>query len=142
MSASEHRLYFLLQRVAHRLKKRADGALKESAGLTTAQAAALSIIAKDGPVTQRFVADKLSQRESAVMTMTNRLLAAGYIDRKRSSSDGRAWEVAITQKGLDALSDIKVPFGEINAVLDKNIDAKDAERLAASLKKILAALEE
>ncbi|QTD54705.1 MarR family winged helix-turn-helix transcriptional regulator [Parasphingorhabdus cellanae] len=142
MSASEHRLYFLLQLVAHRLKKRADGALKVSAGLTTAQAAALSIIAKDGPVTQRFVADKLSQRESAVMTMASRLLAADYISRKRSPSDGRAWELAITQKGLAALSDIKAPFGKINAVLDKNIDAQDAERLAIGLKNILAALDE
>lgn len=142
MSASEHRLYFLLQLVAHRLKKRADRALKDSAGLTTAQAAALSIIAKDGPVTQRFVADKLSQRESAVMTMTNRLLAADYISRERSVADGRAWELTISPKGLDALSNIKEPFGEINYLLDKNIDAEDAERLAASLKNILAALDE
>ncbi len=142
MSASEHRLYFLLQRVAHRLKKRADSALKDSAGLTTAQAAALSIIAKDGPVTQRFVADKLSQRESAVMTMANRLLAADYISRERSVADGRAWELTISPKGLDALSNIKAPFGEINDVLDKNIDAEDAERLAVSLKNILAALDE
>lgn len=142
MSASEHRLYFLLQLVAHRLKKRADGALKDSAGLTTAQAAALSIIAKDGPVTQRFVADKLSQRESAVMTMANRLLAADYISRERSVEDGRAWELTISPKGLGALSNIKAPFGKINDLLDKNIDAEDAERLAASLKKILAALDE
>lgn len=142
MSASEHRLYFLLQRVAHRLKKRADSALKNSAGLTTAQAAALSIIAKDGPVTQRFVADKLSQRESAVMTMASRLLAADYISRTRSSSDGRAWELSITPKGWAALNDIKAPFGEINAVLDKNIDAEDVQRLAASLNNILAALDE
>lgn len=142
MSASKHRLYFLLQLVAHRLKKRADAALKESAGLTTAQAAALSIIAKDGPVTQRFLADKLSQRESAVMTMAGRLLAAGYISRERSASDGRAWELAITQKGSGALGEIKAPFGEINEVLDKNFDADDTEQIAASLQKILAALDE
>lgn len=142
MSASEHRLYFLLQLVAHRLKKRADVALKQSAGLTTAQAAALSIIAKDGPVTQRFVADKLSQRESAVMTMTNRLLAADYISRKRSASDGRAWELAVTPKGLGALGEIKGPFGEINALLDRNLDADEVAQLATNLKKILAALDE
>lgn len=142
MSASEHRLYFLLQLVAHRLKKRADAKLKESAGLTTAQAAALSIIAKDGPVTQRFVADKLSQRESAVMTMANRLLAAGYIVRERSVADGRAWALSVTPKGSEAISQIKAPFGEINDVLDRNFDANEIKRLAASLQKILAALDE
>ncbi len=141
MSAAEHRLYFLLQLVAHRLKKRADATLKQSADLTTAQAAALSIIAKDGPVTQRFVADKLSQRESAVMTMVTRLLVADYISRERSVSDRRAWELSITAKGSDALTLIKGPFDEINDLLDKNFDADDTGQLAASLKKILAALD-
>ncbi|WP_108811485.1 MarR family transcriptional regulator [Sphingorhabdus sp. Alg231-15] len=142
MSASEHRLYFMLQRVAHRLKKSTDAALKQTAGLTTAQAAALSIIAKNGPVTQRFVADKLSQRESAVMTMANRLLAADYISRKRSASDGRAWELAVTPKGSTALSDISAPFGEINALIDESLSTDEIKKLAGSLGKILAALDE
>ena len=93
------------------------------------------------PLIKRKACDKVV---SSDLSHSQAMIRAGFPKtvRKRSSSDGRAWEVAITQKGLDALSDIKVPFGEINAVLDKNIDAKDAERLAASLKKILAALEE
>ncbi len=141
MSASDHRLYFMLQRVAHCLKKSADTALKQTAGLTTAQAAALSIIAKDGPVTQRFVANKLSQRESAVMTMANRLLAADYISRKRSASDGRAWELAVTPKGKIALSDIRIPFGEINALIDESLSAAEVKELAGSLGKIITALD-
>ena len=52
MSASKNRIYFLLQRAAHRLKTEADAALSESGGLTTAQAAVMSIVAQDGPVDQ------------------------------------------------------------------------------------------
>lgn len=63
MAASDQKLYFLLQVTANRLKKRADSALNEAAGLSTAQAAALSIVSAKGPVSQRYVADQLSQRK-------------------------------------------------------------------------------
>ncbi len=140
MSASEHRIYFLLQVVAHRLQKRADSALKASAGLTTAQAAALSVIAKYGPVSQRFVADKLSQRESAVMTMADRLKRAGYIKRTKSEKDGRAWDLIVTKEGSMALENMGPVFEEINALFEKHLDPEEIYLFAANLKSILATL--
>lgn len=140
MSASENRLYFLLQLTAHRLQKRADTALKSASGLTTAQAAALAIIVKDGPVSQKQIADKLSQRESAVMTMASRLLKAGFITRQKSETDARAWELEASKKGLSALSKMEKPFSEINRALDNCLDGKDMDRFADDLRKILAAV--
>lgn len=142
MSASEKRLYFLLQLTAHRLKKRADTELKATAGLTTAQAAALAIIAKDGPISQKQVADKLSQRESAVMTMASRLLDAGLITRLRSQSDARAWELEASKKGLSALNEIEKPFSELNKLLDTCLGEENMDRLADDLGKILKAFSE
>lgn len=142
MSASENRLYFLLQLTAHRLKKRADTELKSISGLTTAQAAALAIIAKDGPVSQKQVADTLSQRESAVMTMATRLLNAGFITRRRSRSDARAWELEASKKGLFALSEIEIPLTKLNNLLDACLGDKNMDRFADDLKKILKALAE
>jgi len=140
MSASKNRLYFLLQLTAHRLQKRADTDLKNAAGLTTAQAAALAIIAEDGPVSQKQIADKLSQRESAVMTMASRLLDAGFITRIRSKADARAWELKASKKGLFALSEITTPFSKINKMLDTCLGDKNMDRFTADLKKILEAL--
>ena len=73
MSASKHRIYHRLQLAAHRLQKAADRAVMAAAGITTAQAAVLSIVAADGPVSQRNVARKLGLNESAMTAMIARL---------------------------------------------------------------------
>lgn len=140
MSASEKRLYFLIQLTAHRLKKRADAALIDAAQLTTAQAAALSIVANNEPVSQRFIANALSQRESAVMTMTTRLQKAGYVSKRRSPTDGRAWELTITEEGASALKEMEQPFAAINQLIDQRLGSKNVDELSKHLLGILDAL--
>lgn len=140
MSASDHRLYFLLQRTAHALKTRADSALAEAGGLTTAQAAALIIVASDGPVSQKAIAEKLMQRESAVTTMVDRLMKAGYVARKRSPADARAWLLEATPTGLAALDEAQAPFAEINALLDDAFADCGIPAVAGALEDLLVRL--
>jgi DNA-binding MarR family transcriptional regulator len=137
MSASEHRIYFLLQRVAHRLNTEADASLTAACGLTTAQAAALTVIAQNGPTNQQQVASALAQRESAITTMAVRLLNAGYISREPSPTDARAWELDVTDEGRAALAKATASFGHINAVLDECFDADEMESLANGLRQVL-----
>ena len=137
MSASKHRLYFLIQRAAHVLKKEADAALSEAGGMTTSQAAVLAILLSEGAVTQRFIANKLQQRESAVTAMADRLLKAGYITRQRSPNDGRAWLLTLTDEGHHALEAIREPFQGINAQLDAAFPDEDMDTLAKGLKHII-----
>jgi DNA-binding MarR family transcriptional regulator len=141
LSASKTRIYFQLQRAAHRLKVEADAVLAEAGGLTTAQAAIMSIIAKDGPVAQKYIAEKLSQRESAITAMAARLLKAGYITKIRSQADARAWELEVTDAGRQALNGMQKQFAKINAKLVDKIDHSEMQRLAASLDKIIQAIE-
>lgn len=141
MSAKDQRLYFLLQLVAHRLKKKADGAMLEVAGVSTSQAAVLSIIATHDGVTQQYIAQQLSQRESAITTMTERLLKADYISRAKSTTDGRAWELSVTQSGRNALKKISGPFSEINGLLDDCLKPGEAKRMADKLKTVLKSLD-
>lgn len=141
MSASEHRLYFLLQLVAHRMKKKADGVLVETAGITTAQSAVMGIIVKDGPVSQREIARTLSQNESAVTAMSKRLLKAGYIKRTRSSTDARAWELTATRSGSESLSNMRQAFKGVNDVLDGTMTPDEIAALAGNLKDILTKLD-
>ena len=137
MSAEKKRLYFLLQRSAHRLKTKADAALREVGGLTTAQAAVMSIIVSDGPVTQKHIAGILVQRESAMTAMVARLLNAGFITKSRSTNDARAVQLSATAAGQRAVDDMRKPFDEINAALDRCIDSRDMGRLAEMLIKII-----
>ena len=139
MSASKTRIYFLLQRAAHRLKTEADAALMRDCGLTTAQAAVMTIVAEHGPVTQKYVATTLSQRESAITAMASRLVKAGLISKSRSAADSRAFELAITAEGERALATTRSTFGAINAVLDEQIPDPDMQALASNLEKIVVA---
>ena len=141
MSASQHRIYFLLQRAAHRLKTEADAALTDAGGLTTAQAAMMGIVAQDGPVTQKHIADTLSQRESAITAMARRLLKAGYISKVRSQSDARAWSLEATPAGFAAIERMRAPFDQINAKLDAAFTQAEMADLANALKQILESFE-
>lgn len=137
MSAKDERIFFLLQMAAHRLKTRADAALVDAGGLTTAQTAMMAIVRAEGPVTQREIATRLKQRESAVGAMTERLLKAGYITRTRSEADGRAWNLAATKKGVKALDAMGAAFAEINAIIDEAFPGRDMTRMAKGLRRLI-----
>jgi len=142
MSASRNRLYFLLQVTAHRLKKHADEALIAEGSVTATQAAVLEAIAKNGPVSQRRVADILSQRESAMTPMMSRLLKAGHISKIRSSADRRAWQLQLTSQGAESLRKIRASFTSINALIDTELGLAGVDNVTAGLKKLLNALNE
>ena len=138
MSAKDERFFFLLQMAAHRLKTKADAALVDAGGLTTAQTAMMAIIRAGGAVTQREVAKKLKQRESAVGAMTERLLKAGYITRTRSETDGRAWNLSTTKKGQMALDAMGETFAGINALIDEAFPGREMARVAEGLRRLIA----
>ncbi len=140
MSASDERLYFLIQRAAHLLKKRADEALTEKGGMTTAQAAVMAILVGDGPSSQRHVADRLEQRESAITTMAARLMSAGLVTRTRSETDRRAWVLEATADGRAAHQAMRLAFRDVNAVLDEVFVAEDMQRLSEGLRALLTRL--
>lgn len=141
-AAHKHRVYFLLQSVAHRLKKKADQLALESGGMTTAQAAVLMIIINEGSASQAFIAKRLSQRESAITTMSARLESAEYITKQRSETDRRTWVLQPTTKGRKAYSTMQKALGEANNILDSAITQKRMDELAKTLKDILADLDE
>ncbi|WP_417460155.1 MarR family winged helix-turn-helix transcriptional regulator [Kordiimonas sp.] len=136
MAANQHRLYLRLQLAAHHLKKHADRALLDSAAVTTAQAAVLSILMTEGAASQKVIANTLGQNESAVTAMVKRLLKLGYIERQKSAEDGRAWLLSLTEKGKQALGDIKGPFAAVNAILDDILSDEEAAKLADYLGRI------
>lgn len=138
MSSAENRIYFRLQLAAHRLQKRADRALIDAAGITTTQAAALVLIQRDGPATQRHIAAILGTNESALTTLASRLQQQGLIARQRDPADGRAWLLSVTEQGRAALAGAEKAFGPVNTALDEALCAFDTGRFAAALEAILA----
>ena len=138
MSAKDLRLYFLVQTAASALKKRADDLLLTSTDLTTAQTAAMAIIASREPLSMRALADALMQRESAMTTMIRRLEAKGLITRTRAKTDKRQWQIALTPLGRAGLTKSRETFAKINAALDEAFSVAEQQSLAEDLTRLRA----
>ncbi len=141
MSAKEDKLYFLIQLVAHRLKKSADNRLLESANMTTAQSAVMSLIVANQPVNQRFLATTLAQNESAITAMVNRLIKLDYVSKTKSEADGRAWLLEATKQGEAALSDSGIAFDHVNQMIDSAFEGQSTTSFANALSALLKQLD-
>jgi DNA-binding MarR family transcriptional regulator len=138
MSAQKFRVYQQLQLAAHRIQKAADRVLLEAAQITTAQAAVLSVVAREeaGGVTQRAVATQLGLNESAMTAMTSRLLHMDLLERVRQDGDARAWQLTLTRQGQLVVKQIEKPFGSINRAIESVLAPQEVARLADYLQRI------
>ena len=138
--AARHRVDFLLDRVAHQLRKTADAALLGDAGLSTAQAAALRLVVEDQGITARAIAQTLGQQESAVSTMMRRLEEAGFVERGPDPQDGRVRRIEATARGRAALASLLDAFEPVDAALDPVLDGTRIANLEATLRAMLTEL--
>ena len=136
MSARQHRLFHKLTVTAHQLQKLADKRISAVTPITTAQAAVLSALNNNEAKTQSEIASLLGLNESAITAMMERLRRAGFTERKRSESDGRVWELQVTDAGVRALQQSVAPFADINRILDQALSAQDSALIADALTRI------
>jgi len=137
MSSSEYKIYFLLQRAAHLLKKNADRLLVAETGITTTQAAVLGILENNRVLPQKEIARQLQQRESAVTTMIVRLQNADLVTKSKNKQDARAFDIQITPKGIKSANAARTAFSVINQQLDQLMNYKQASGLADHLAAII-----
>ncbi|MEV5570635.1 MarR family transcriptional regulator [Spirillospora sp. NPDC052269] len=132
MAEPEERLFFLLQRAAHKLRLAADRRCMDAAGITTAQLGALYAVQDRPGLTQRELARTLSLRESAVTALVARLTAADLVVREPHPDEHRAVVLRLSAAGEAALSAAQPAIdgfnGELRAVLG---DATFTETAAA-----------
>jgi DNA-binding MarR family transcriptional regulator len=124
---ARRRAYFQLQTVANRLRTLADEQCLAIAGVTAAQVGAMYVIAGSPGCTQRTVATALRQRESAITAMIRRLTNAGLVERRASATDGRAWELQLTRRGLQSVDAMRGALDELNAAIGRAVGADKIE---------------
>lgn len=112
----DQRLFFLLQQAAHRLRVAADRRCLAAAGITTAQLGALFAV-REGGLTQRDLAARLGQRESAVTAMVARLADAGLLGRRAHPREHRAVVLELTPAGEEALARVAPEIEDFNTRL-------------------------
>ena len=144
-AAARLRLYHRLQLAAQRARKAADRAVAEAAGISTAQAGVLSVVAEGRdagmPINQRQVAARLGVNESAVTAMVARLLKLGLLERYRGTG-ARDWFLRLTPAGDLARDRIRPAFATVNAVIEAQLGPDGAEALAAALDRLAEAFGE
>lgn len=134
--ARRTRLYHKLQLAAHCVQKSADQSVKTASGLTTAQAAVLSIIATLPNVSQRDVARQLGLNESAVTAMVTRLIGDHLVSRERDTSDKRIWTLSLTSQGEERLAAVSAPFAELNEKMETTLSDQEIRMLAKLLQRL------
>jgi MarR family transcriptional regulator, organic hydroperoxide resistance regulator len=141
MSARSLRLYHRLQLAAHLMQKSADRSLRETVGLTTAQAAVLSVLTQQGEASQRDIAGALGLSEASITPMTRRLLELGLIVRRQNPEDGRAWIIQLTATGANASQMARGSLSSVNRTFDNALSEAEATALANGLNKLIAAID-
>lgn len=141
-AAARTRLVHKLILAAHRVQKRADRQVAAETDLSTAQAAVLSILKEQGNATQRAVATALGLNNSALTAMTGRLLRLGYVVRERDATDGRAWRLALSAAGAEALDAARPPFTRVNQRIEEALSEADILVVANALDRLSEAFAE
>lgn len=115
MAEPDQRLYFLLQRAAHRLRTDADRRCLAAAGITTAQLGALFALRDRPGITQQRLAHTLGLGESAITSLVARLTRAGLVTKDTHPSRHRAVVLNLTSAGEESLAAARPEIDRFNA---------------------------
>lgn len=133
MSEPDQRLFFLLQRAAHRLRTTADRRCLAAAGVTTAQLGALFAVQDQPGITQRELAGILGLRESAVTAIAGRLIMAGLLLKQAHPREHRAVVLELTEAGAAALRAAQPEVDRLNEELRALLGGDGFVRTAGAL---------
>lgn len=133
---SDQRLFFLLQRAAHRLRTDADRRCLAAAGITTAQLGALFAVRDRPGLTQRDLARALGLRESAVTALVARLTTAGLVARQAHPREHRAVVLELTADGAAALRAAQPEIDRFNGELRALLGDQGFAHTAAALSRL------
>lgn len=132
----DQRLYFLLQRAAHRLRTTVDRRCLDTAGVTTAQLGALFAVHDRPGITQQQLARTLGLRESAVTALVGRLIGAGLLTKHAHPSEHRAVVLELTDRGTAALEAARPEIDRLNAELRALLGDRGFTETAAALHRL------
>jgi DNA-binding MarR family transcriptional regulator len=79
--------------------------------------------AEDGSTTVTQLVEQLQLTQSAVTELVQRAEAAGLVDRRVSETDGRVFELSLTELGEKRLEAVHTALGPERAQLRRMVDA-------------------
>ena len=127
--AVDRRLFLLIEIAARRLNREADARLKSGAGVTSAQAAVMFLLARRGERRLRDIGEMLSLNPPAVTGLINRMSELGLVEKVASTRDRRSAIVSLTEKGRARSDAADQVLRELNTELEARLGDEDSDTL-------------
>jgi DNA-binding MarR family transcriptional regulator len=107
-----------------------------------AEAHALLELSKTESLTQQALAGAINLRKSTVSRLVANLERRGWIERRRSRTDGRAFEVSLTAGGVQMAADLAVAREARMAGVMAKIPEAQRATVARALQTLIEAIHE
>ncbi len=127
--AVDRRLFLLLEIAARRLDREADARLRKTAGVSTAQAALLFLLARRGERRMSDIGDMLSLNPPAVTGLVSRMEGLGLVVKSASRTDKRSAVVSLTEKGRALGDTADHILRDMNTELEARLGEDDSDAL-------------
>ena len=127
--AVDRRLFLLIEIAARRLSRDADARLKAEAGVTSAQAAVLFLLARRGERRMGEIGDTLSLNPPAVTGLVSRMEALGLVRKTASKTDRRSAVVSLSEKGRALGDAAEASLRGLNTELESRLGEDDSDVL-------------
>jgi DNA-binding MarR family transcriptional regulator len=112
-------------------------------GVSRSAVRVLGVVARARAVQPRAIADELGMVSSNVAAALRELEAAGYVERRRSETDGRRIAVTLTTHGVDAVATHRSLRADgLREAIETSLSESEQDQLAAAvplLTKLVAA---
>jgi DNA-binding MarR family transcriptional regulator len=139
---SRHRFFYLLNLARHRVHKRTDRICLERLGVSGAQLGALFVVAERPGLRQRELAATLGYNESAITSLTSRMIAAELLERRPDRDDARASLLSATSRGKRIVARARPLLAELNARLTEGFSEQELDTVARFLTHAIAQFSE
>lgn len=136
----DHRNLFELEEVARHLYRRMAVAWNkfDEKGMTAPQGYVLEKLEQEGPLKVSQMAEALSYTAGAITTLSDKLIASGYVKRDRDDVDRRVVYLSITEEGRNILGAIRIQRRANIDAFFGGLPDEDIQHLIRIYKDILA----
>ncbi|HKI68886.1 MAG TPA: MarR family transcriptional regulator [Verrucomicrobiae bacterium] len=93
--------------IGRQIHKQFDNSVHDL-GVTRSQWGVIALVARRPGATQRIIADMLEVSEASAGRLIDRLCKDGFLERRQSEHDARAWEIYTTSKAKPILEKLSV----------------------------------
>lgn len=117
-----------------------DETAKKGFDLTPVQYAALSAIEAKPGLDQATLASRIAYDRVTIGGVVDRLVQKELVRRETNPSDRRARNLSVTEKGTQALAEIRPIVNEVQTILLEGLDADERQEFVRLLQKACEAV--